>query len=464
MAELKPLFVVWDAWLAKRGGLESITDRQSRRLQGIVSYARQNSRFYAGKYACLPTRIDNVRQLPPVSKPELMARFEDWVTDPRIKRADIDAFVADKSKIGELFLDRYAIFTTSGSTGTPAILVQDNATQAVMTGLTYVRGLGTVSLRQYWQVLRKGGRQVALFATGGHFLGVTMVSRRQRSKPWRAKMSRIISVLTPLPEIVTELNQFQPAMVGGYATMLTVLAEEQLAGRLQISPVLITSSGETLSDESRSQIQQAFGCTVTESYGCSEATPLTLTCTHQRLHVNIDWFILEAVDEAYQPVPPGQYSHTVLLTNLANHVQPIIRYELGDSIMFHPDPCPCGSPLPTVRVIGRTDDILTFRSRSGIAVRLLPLALWSVIKETPGVARFQAIQTAPMQLSIRLETREGHVTETVWQLVKRRVHEFLIAQGLDEVSIEQSRESPQRDPRSGKFRHIWAEMGAQDRP
>ena len=57
------------------------------------------------------------------------------------------------------------------------------------------------------------------------------------------------------------------------------------------------------------------------------------------MHLNADWVILEPVDRAYRPVPPGVMSHTVLLTNLANRVQPIIRYDLGDSVVIEPDPC-----------------------------------------------------------------------------------------------------------------------------
>ena len=40
---------------------------------------------------------------------------------------------------------------------------------------------------------------------------------------------------------------------------------------------------------------------------------------------------------------PDQPSHTVLITNLANWVQPIIRYNLGDSITAISGPCSCGS-------------------------------------------------------------------------------------------------------------------------
>lgn len=463
MNYLTPLSVAWDAWLAKRAGLPGIIDRQQKRLNELVAFAREQSPYYARKYRKLPARVDDIQQLPPVTKTDLMAHFEEWVTDPAIKRADVEAFIADKSRIGDSFLSRYLVFTTSGSSGTPAILIQDALAQAVMTGLTYVRGLSMVSPREYWQVFRKGGRQAALFATGGHFLGVTMIERRRRARPWRTRMSRIISVLTPLHEIVKELNEFQPAMVGGYATMLLLLAEEREAGRLHIEPALITSSGETLSPQGRKQIETAFGCTVTESYGCSEATPLTITCRHQRLHVNSDWFILEAVDKSYEPVPAGQHSYTVLITNLANHVQPIIRYELGDSVTVDPEPCPCGSPLPSVQVIGRTDEILAFRSRNGTSIRVLPLALWSVIKETPGVLRFQAIQTGPAKLTIRLETKKLGDTNGVWQVLEQRVHDYLTMQGLVNVTVEQDSTPPARDARSGKFRHVWAEL-PQSRP
>jgi hypothetical protein len=103
------------------------------------------------------------------------------------------------------------------------------------------------------------------------------------------------------------------------------------------------------------------------------------------------------------------------------------------------------------------DEILAFRSPNGIFIRVLPLALWSVIKETPGVMRFQAIQTGPAKLKIRLETKELRNMNGVWQVLKQRVHDYLTAQGLVNVSIEQDVTLPARDARSGKFRHVWAE-------
>jgi len=52
-----------------------------------------------------------------------------------------------------------------------------------------------------------------------------------------------------------------------------------------------------------------------------------------------------------------------LLTNLANHVQPLIRYDLGDRIMVHEARCGCGSFLPVIELQGRDDDTLWLGSR-----------------------------------------------------------------------------------------------------
>lgn len=81
-------------------------------------------------------------------------------------------------------------------------------------------------------------------------------------------------------------------------------------------------------------------------------------CEEGWLHVNNDWVILEPVDADYDPTPPGEPSHTVRLTNLANQVQPIIRHDLGDTVVARPGPCPCGNPLLAIRVQGRRDDVL----------------------------------------------------------------------------------------------------------
>ena len=449
--------VAWDAWWATRGGAPAIARRQDKRLAALVHHARTSSRFYAGHYRDLPAgpiHLTDLPSLPPVDKPALMARFDDWVTDPLVTRADVAAFVADPDNIGRDYQGRYVVFTTSGSTAEPAVLVQDRDALAVMFGVTYARSAGVLPLRLLSRIVARGSRQAAVYATGGHFLSATLFERRIRAHRFRRRYSRMFSVLDPLPVLVNELNDFQPVLLGTYASALSVLTDEQEAGRLRISPLVITSGGELLLPSVKHRAEQVFGAAVTETFNASEATPLSLPCRLGRLHLNIDWYIVEAVDAEGNPVPNGQRSDTVLVTNLANHVQPLIRYELGDSVVIAAEPCACGSPLPTVTPEGRTDEILKLPRAQGGDVAILPMAIATVVEETPGVLRYQILQTAPTALAIRLDPVSDADIEQVWPRVRRRLNEFLRTQGAATVSVELAPERPQPNPRNGKLRHV----------
>jgi phenylacetate-coenzyme A ligase PaaK-like adenylate-forming protein len=164
---------------------------------------------------------------------------------------------------------------------------------------------------------------------------------------------------------------------------------------------------------------------------------------------------VEPVDEHYQPVPAGQLSHTVLVTNLANRVQPLIRYNLGDRVQMAAAPCACGSPFPAIRVEGRSGDLLTFAAAGGGEVTVLPLALGTVVEETPGVRRFQAIRTGMRQLTVRLELWPESTTAAVRAAAAERLGAFFAAQGAGGVEVRFADEPPRPD-RSGKFREVWS--------
>ena len=252
--------------------------------------------------------------------------------------------------------------------------------------LGYIRSLPVAFLNPQlmWALLRGRGRLAAVFVTGGHFLGNTMMARRIRMMPWRTETQRIFSALAPVDQLVADLNAFQPVVLGGYPSALETLAREQQAGRLHIHPVLINAAGETLTTAKRHLIGETFGCRVGNYYGSSEAVGLTYECAAQRLHVNTDWYIIEPIDEHHRPVPPARLSDGVLVTNLANRIQPIIRYQMGDRVAIDPRPCTCGNPFPAIDVVGRTDDILTFQTPHGESIHILPLAIATVAEETPG--------------------------------------------------------------------------------
>lgn len=453
--------IAWDCWRTTRGGAPAVAARQAVRLEALVDHARSASRFYAEHYRALPARTirpDDLTRLPPVHKPALMERFDDWVTDPRVTRAGVEEFVADLDNVGTDFLGQYVVFTTSGSTADPVLLVHDDRSIAVMTGLAYARSAGVLPLRLLPSILARGARQAAVFARGGHFLTTTMFERRLRAQPYRRRFARYFSVLDPLPQLVEQLNDFQPALLSTYASALSVLVDEQEAGRLHISPLAVSTGGELLLPSVRRRAEAVFGAVVVETYNASEATPLSLPCRLGHLHVNADWFIVEPVDAAGNRVPNGHRSDTVLVTNLANYVQPVIRYELGDSVVIAAQPCPCGSPLPTITPEGRTNEILRVTRAGGEEVVLLPMAVATVVEETPGVLRYQIVQTAPATLAIRLDTELGSDRRHVWQHVHRRMNDFMRTQGATGVTVELDNDAPHANPRSGKLRHVLSTL------
>lgn len=112
--------VALDLLRAQREGASGLARRQEDRLVALVTYARAKSRYYERLYRDLPNDPVVLRDLPPVAKPELMASFDDWVTDPEVTRAGVEAFIAHPACIGTPFLGRNFVCKTSGTTGTPA--------------------------------------------------------------------------------------------------------------------------------------------------------------------------------------------------------------------------------------------------------------------------------------------------------------------------------------------------------
>ena len=109
--------------------------RQQARLADLVRFARAQSPLYRDLYRHLPVHVADLRQLPPVTKPQLMARFDEWVTDPAVTRAGIGAYLADPSLVGQRYLGRYTVLSTSGVTGDRGIFLHDPDAVAVYRAL-----------------------------------------------------------------------------------------------------------------------------------------------------------------------------------------------------------------------------------------------------------------------------------------------------------------------------------------
>ena len=110
-----------------------------------------------------------------------------------------------------------------------------------------------------------------------------------RRMPWKKGMMMNLDVRTPTAEIVEKLNRFSPVMLGGYPSGLELLADEQAAGRLHISPAIVMTGGELLRDEVREKLADAFGGYVQTNYSCTEGGTMCHECVNRHLHINDEW-------------------------------------------------------------------------------------------------------------------------------------------------------------------------------
>lgn len=448
---------VLDLWRAQREGSVGLAQRQETRLAALLAHARRLSCFYRRLYRDLPAEGAVLRDLSPVTKRELMASFDDWVTDPRVTLAGVEAFVADPALIATPYCGEFFVCTSTGTTGHPGLFVYDR--RAIDTYRAILIGRITpawVGARSLLRMTRRGFRLAAVVGTGGHYAGAGWMELERRRSRWFSHAYRVFSVHQPLAELVTALNAFDPAILGVYPSALELFAEEQLAGRLHLRPVFVEIAGESMTQDAGARAAAAFGCPIRNAYGASEFLIMAFSCPHDWLHVNSDWVVLEAVDEDLRPTQHGEPSHTVLLTNLANRLQPIIRYDLGDSVLVRPDACPCGSPLPAIRVVGRRDDILRLIGADGRTVKIVPLAISGVVDETPGVHRSQLLQTGPSTIRVRLERKPGVDEAKVWRDVAANLSAYLAQQRVANVDIVRASEPPEQSARFGKFRQVIA--------
>jgi phenylacetate-coenzyme A ligase PaaK-like adenylate-forming protein len=156
----------------------------------------------------------------------------------------------------------------------------------------------------------------------------------------------------------------------------------------------MSTSSELRTQAMTERIAAAFGVTPFDFYATTEGLYGYECERHDGIHLFDDVSVVENVDERDRPVPAGTPGARLLVTNLHNLVQPIVRLAVPDVVRLHPEPCPCGRSLVRAAAIeGRRNDALSLPARGGGRVTVLP-AQFSVITNDRAVREFQVRQEA----------------------------------------------------------------------
>lgn len=419
-----------------RGGAADVQKIQEQRLRALLAHAKRNSPYHARRLAKLDVARCDLADVPVMTKTDMMANFDDVVTDRRLKKADLERFIAEPTNLGKYYLGEYGISHTSGSQGQPALIVQDK--RALLTNFVVQFARGTIVKSRFFPHFKRlfvPARMAVITQKPGFYpSGAAFGYLPPAAKPFFNVLR--LSVFDPIAENVAKLNAFRPEFITGYTSSLEVIAREEEAGRLRLRQTgalkQITNVSEPLPDASADYFERVFGVHVTNQYAMGECMALTSGCPlYSGNHLNADLAVLEIVDKNYQPVQPGMTGDKVLVTNLYNPVQPFIRYEVGDVATASERPCACGSCLPKLNSIeGRTKDKFWI-VENGQPRELAYYVFLAALHHYLDIAEHQVLQTGVNKFVLRAVPQPGRTLSL--PRLRELVYQSVAIEGLEKV-------------------------------
>lgn len=414
---------------------------QRDRLRALLATASKRSAFHRRRLAGVDLELfelADLPSLPAMTKAELMADFDAVSCDPRLTREAAEHALAATGSEPRPLPGGFLCMATGGSSGQRGIFAYGQAGVTEFASLIFRTRLAALGA----DPARVPEISFAMVGAPSAVHGTMFIPSMLAGSPIRFSF---VPVTWPLAGIVDSLNQLRPDGLFGYPSMLARLAVEQHAGRLAIAPRMVNSTAETLLPEFRAAISEAFGAPITDTFATSEGLVGASAPDDPVITLATDSCIVELVDDAYRPVPSGIASAKVLVTNLYNRLQPLIRYELCDSFTRQPDSPDHGHLRVTV--VGRSDDVLRY---PGADVH--PVVLRSILLTHPGVVDYAVTQTPRgVSVLVLVDCEHGVALPHLRESLRTGLRRAGLAD--PEVNVDAVTSLP-RHPETGKLRRV----------
>jgi phenylacetate-coenzyme A ligase PaaK-like adenylate-forming protein len=199
----------------------------------------------------------------------------------RMRRSDVETLqqrslrrLAALDRPDDYYLGRYRAMTTGGSSGKKGVFVFDRRKWSVVLALT----LRWSRLMGVGPRLPNRIRSAAIAA--GNPLHITY--RVAVTADVGLAKILCLDATTPIPRLVADLNDFQPEHLHAYPSIAALLADEQEAGRLRISPRVVSTSSELRTEEMTERIRAAWRTEPFDCYGITEVGLFGNDCEYHR--------------------------------------------------------------------------------------------------------------------------------------------------------------------------------------
>ncbi len=361
---------------------------QLKLLRGVFQHAKQHSPYYQRQFGNMDIRsLEDLRNLPTTNKTIMMDNFSDLNTC-QIKLGDAMAYALQKELNKDYlgyYQKQYVIGLSSGTSGNKGLFITPKSLTKRLPAVFLARGgvsLKDLPLRILF-CLR-------VFSQGFSDINAPLIKLKY------------VSTMTPPKEIVDLISSHRTNLLMAPPSLLRVLLPyaEQLKGKLK----KIITYAEVLTTEDKSRFETAFAAKVVEIYQASEGQ-IASPCELGNLHINEDLVHVDLYDENNNIIDtPHVIGHKMILTNLINKAQPLIRYEMNDMIVLD-EPCPCGSNFRTIKsILGRKDDLVYFPDQDNGVRCVFPdlFARW-IVTTSDSIREFQVIQEEIGRLQIKID-------------------------------------------------------------
>ena len=360
-----------------------VAAEQRRALRTLLGVASARSVWHRERLAGIDldnVTVEDIENLPVMTKSDLMDNFDDIVTDRRLGRAACESH-----------LDLLSATRISSTSSTSSLRAARAANEACS---STAGKRGRPATRPSFASRCGTGSAIPSSPTVPAWPRSSPQQRRRTSPPPSADVlgnRNHASLPARDPAARGDRRRIERAAADDPAGLQLGAPPPRTGGRggrLRIRPRRINPISEPLVPETRALLDEVWGVPVANGYGMSEGV-FAGGCAHG-IHLPDDLCLVEIVDRDGRAVPPGQLGQRILVTNLYNPALPLIRFEVTDEVQVVPGPCPCGSVLRRIGdPQGRLDD--TFTYPDGTTVH--PHVFRDVLGQHPTLVEYQVRQT-----------------------------------------------------------------------
>jgi phenylacetate-CoA ligase len=355
------LYFLWQIHREQYYSTQRLQQIQDKRLQDMVTHAYEKSQFYRNRLqevGLSPSDIvtwHDLQAIPPTTKVDLQEH--------------VTALIAAGYSTENCF-----VFHTSGSTGTPALMLLD------VNAMAY-----------HW------AESIYDYLDTGYRLWEKLAYTKRT--PWRSHMLQKLGVLrayhidSTLPDLqqLHQLSAIDPSLIVSYPSLLYSVARTAHGqDTCEIAPRSVLLGGEILTAHVRRFIEEVFHTRVFETYATVEFGTVARECSHGNWHINSTQNVVEFEE--------GK----ILITGLINKAIPLLRYDIGDMGQPQEGKCPCGRNHPLMKILeGRRGDFMILpdgREISPLKIGKTKLVLDAAL----AARRYQIIQDELDHFTIRI--------------------------------------------------------------